>query len=87
VTAPLVLHDEIVAILTAESRPMRADSVREVLRCAAGLYLKDGEVEAALDGLMAEGRIECVHSARVGPRYRIMRTRPGVDMSEPSSAA
>jgi hypothetical protein len=76
-------HTEILAILTAEPRPLSADSLREVLRAACGMYLRDGEVEAALDGLMVEGRIECVHSIRLGARYRLMRNRTGVDMSEP----
>jgi hypothetical protein len=82
VTAPLVLQDEILRILESEPR-LNVDSVREVLRAAVGLYVAVEEVEAALDGLMVDGRIECVHSARLGPRYSIMLNRTGVDMSEP----
>jgi len=69
-----MIETEIMRILEAESRPLAAGSLREVLRCAVGLYLKDGEVETALEALMVAGKVERVHSLKTGPRYRIMRT-------------
>jgi hypothetical protein len=83
------LEGEIIRVLEAEGpgRPLRVSSLREVLCCARGLYLADGEIESALEGLLRDGHVEAVHSARLGARYRILRVRPGVDMSEPESAA
>jgi hypothetical protein len=81
------LPDEIVALLAAESsRPLSVGSIREVLRCARGLILEDGELEAALDRLLQDGRIEIVHSMKVGPRYRLQRHDRG-DMSRPGGEA
>jgi len=75
---------ELLRVLEAEGNgpPLTAESLRNVLRCAVGLYLQDGELEAALDSLMTAGRVEAVHSARLGRRFRVMRHDRG-DMSEP----
>ncbi len=79
---------ELLKIIAAETgRPLNVEALRQVLRAAVGIYTQDGEVETALEELLRDGRIEIVHSIRLGPRYRIMRNRPGLDMSEPETAA
>jgi hypothetical protein len=84
-TAPPDLHAEVLRVLGAESpaRPLRLESLREVLVCARGIYPEAGQLEAAIHVLMDAGSIEVVHHVRLGARYRLQRHRRGVDMSEP----
>jgi hypothetical protein len=84
------LATELLRILDAESgrQPMSPDSLRRVLRALGWSPLPaEPEIVAALEALLAGGWIEAVHSARLGKRYRIMRVKPGVDMSEPGPEA
>jgi len=67
-------------------------SMRDHLRRADRQRGRIPRGEPAVDILSTEttirsgGWIEAVHSARLGRRFRVMRNRPGVDMSEPGAA-
>ena len=77
----MTLADEVLRILQAEAArpPLKAESIRQVLRCACGIIVADGEVEVVLDALMTAGKVEAVHSMKIGTRYRIVQDRPSPD--------
>jgi hypothetical protein len=50
---------------------------------ASGMVVTVGEVDAALDALLIAGKVEAMNSARLGRRWRVLRNRPGVDLSAP----
>jgi hypothetical protein len=84
------LEEELLRILTDESAhsPMTPGSLHRVLYALGWSPLPDeAGIVVALDALLAGGWIEAVHSARLGKRYRVPRNQPGVDMSEPGTAA
>jgi hypothetical protein len=83
------LEVELLRILEAESThsPMTPTSLHRVLYALGYSPLpEEAQIVVVLDGLLAGGWIEAVHSNRIGVRYRIMRNRPGVDMSEQGAA-
>jgi hypothetical protein len=67
------LGDEIVALLIDAPQPMTVDTMRRCLVAARGTYVTNDEIAYACEELMRDGRIEAVHSLKLGKRYRIMR--------------
>ncbi len=73
------LAASVLAVLEAEEghRPLSAAQLARVLHVTghAGGPLTVHQTEAALEELLTVGRVERVHSMRLGARYRAM-TRP-----------
>ena len=70
------LAGEILRILNDEKTypAMSADSLQNVLRALGFSPLPDRpRIVEALGGLMESGAVECRHSIRLGPRYRVTR--------------